>query len=96
MAPDDEPLLELWHSTSDAARAPQRVRCGEAVVIHAGTHPIAEGQAVWLRWRVGTPREESERVELRWQRNEGSHSYWAATIGPFRQGGRGELHGEAR
>lgn len=80
--------MQLWHSTVDAPRTPNRVSAGEWVTLTVGTWPIEPGQDVWIT--VGVRRRSGETVESRmqaaWQRNSGVNSYWRAEIGPFADG----------
>jgi alpha-amylase/alpha-mannosidase (GH57 family) len=80
----------IWHLTADAPRVPRRVSPGERVEIRAGSWPVEPGQSLEARYVVTHPGgEQTEgRVQLGWQYNAGSNSYWRAEIGPFRSGDR--------
>src|SRR5262245_36154950 len=90
--------MQLWHLTPDTPRTPRHLNAGEPATLRNGTYPIEAAQTVWVEVQIflsgGGARE--ERVEARWQQNDGHNSYWEAVIGPFADADRVLYHVHGR
>ncbi|CAN5750922.1 hypothetical protein BH09VER1_BH09VER1_12100 [soil metagenome] len=81
--------MTVWHQTQDA---PCRVAFQAGawwLNLEIGTWPVEPGQSLFVTAR--TSREKGDAgtaisFEAEWQYNEGTNSYWWATLGPFRAG----------
>ena len=82
--------MQVWHSTADTPRLPERPAAGERVTVRAGSWPIEPGQSLWLELRVEPlcGAVTHQRIDCVWDGNHGSNSYWSADIGPFGRGAK--------
>ncbi len=72
--------ITTWIETPARGRHGGPIRAGQWAVTVLGTHPIAEGQQVWLELRVDG--QWVGRLPAFWQENRGGNSYWHVPIPP--------------